>query len=99
MPNYVQLNKIGEQFHGLPRGGQQSRRPRYALAWHSTLTPNMTNEVRFRFSSSTPTFFNREKFHVGYRLTLPPNAQGTQYIPNPIQTFLQQARATSNHHL
>src|SRR5437016_7576947 len=66
LPNDVQLNNIGEQFPGLPGGGQQSRRPRYALAWHSTLTPNITNEVRFGFSSSTPTFFNREKFDVGY---------------------------------
>src|SRR5437016_11077884 len=66
LPNHDQLNNIGEQFPGLPGGGQQSRRPRYALAWHSTLTPNITNEVRFGFSSSTPTFFNREKFDVGY---------------------------------
>src|SRR3989441_7705925 len=47
LPNDVQLNNIGEQFPGLPGGGQQSNRPRYALAWHSALTPNISNEVRF----------------------------------------------------
>ena len=90
LPNDVQLNNIGEQFPGLPGGGQQSRRPRYALAWHSSPTASFTNEARFGFSSSTPTFFNREKFDVGYRLGLP-------LITNPIQNFLQQGRAPRNH--
>jgi hypothetical protein len=92
LPNDVQLNNIGEQFPGLPGGGQQSNRPRYAVAWHSSFTTNMTNELRFGFSSSTPTFFNREKFAEGYRLTLP-------LITNPVQTFLQQGRAPRNHDL
>ncbi len=92
LPNDVQLNNIGEQFPGLPGGGQQSRRPRYALAWHSALTPNISNEVRFGFSSSTPLFFTREKFDVGYRLSLP-------LMTNPIQNFLQQGRAPRNHDL
>src|SRR3989441_2606610 len=92
LPNDVQLNNIGEQFPGLPGGGQQSNRPRYALAWHSALTPNISNEVRFGFSSSTPLFFNREKFDVGYRLSLP-------LMTNPIQNFLQQGRAPRNHDL
>ncbi|PYS63062.1 MAG: hypothetical protein DMF74_11460 [Acidobacteria bacterium] len=90
LPNDVQLNDIGEPFPGLPGGGQESRRPRYALAWHSTLRPNITNEARFGFSSSTPLFFNREKFDLGYRLSLP-------LITNPIQNFLQQGRAPRNH--
>src|SRR5205809_449230 len=90
LPNDVQLNDIGEQFPGLPGGGQQSRRPRYALAWHSSLTNSLTNEARFGFSSSTPLFFNREKFDLGYRLSLP-------LITNPIQNFLQQGRAPRNH--
>jgi Carboxypeptidase regulatory-like domain len=90
LPNDVQLNDIGEQFPGLPGGGQESSRPRYSLAWISTITANITNEARFGFSSSTPTFFNREKFDVGYRLSLP-------LITNPIQNFLQQGRAPRNH--
>lgn len=90
LPNDVQLNNIGEQFPGLPGGGQESSRPRYALAYIASLTPNITNEVRFGFSSSTPLFFNNEKFDVGYRLTLP-------LITNPIQNFLQQGRAPRNH--
>lgn len=92
LPNDVQLNDIGEQFPGLPGGGQESSRPRYSLAWIATVTPNITNEVRFGFSSSTPLFFNREKFDVGYRLSLP-------LITNPIQSFLQQGRAPRNHDL
>jgi hypothetical protein len=92
LPNDVQLNDIGEQFPGLPGGGQQSSRPRYALAWHSNLKSNITNEVRFGFSSSTPLFFNREKFDLGYRLGLP-------LITNPVQNFLQQGRAPRNHDL
>jgi hypothetical protein len=89
LPNDVQLNDIGEQFPGLPGGGQESLRPRWALAWISTLTPSITNELRFGFSSSTPLFFNREKFDLGYRLSLP-------LISNPIQNFLQQGRAPRN---
>jgi len=93
LPNDVQLNDIGEQFPGLPGGGQESSRPRYALAWHSNITNSLTNEVRFGFSSSTPVFFNREKFDLGYRLTFDLG------ITNPIQNFLQQGRAPRNHDL
>jgi Carboxypeptidase regulatory-like domain len=92
LPNDVQLNNIGEQFPGLPGGGQQSSRPRWAIAWIANLTPNITNEARFGFSSSTPLFFNNEKFSEGFRLTLP-------LITNPIQNFLQQGRAPRNHDL
>jgi len=97
LPNDVQLNDIGEQFPGLPGGGQESDRPRYALAWISNLTSSITNELRFGFSSSTPTFFNRETFDVGYRLTFP-NVGGNT-LTNPIQNFLQQGRAPRNHDL
>jgi len=89
LPNDVQLNDIGEQFPGLPGGGQQSLRPRWAIAWISTVAQSITNEARFGFSSSTPLFFNREKFDLGYRLSLP-------LITNPIQNFLQQGRAPRN---
>ena len=92
LPNDVQLNNIGEQFPGLPGGGQESSRPRWAIAWIASLTPNVTNEARFGFSSSTPLFFNNEKFSEGYRLTLP-------LITNPIQNFLQQGRAPRNYDL
>jgi hypothetical protein len=90
LPNDVQLNNIGEQFPGLPGGGQQSARPRVALAWISSLSSSFTNEARAGFSSSTPLFFNREKFDLGYRLGLP-------LITNPIQNFLQQGRAPRNY--
>ncbi|HEU4435466.1 MAG TPA: TonB-dependent receptor [Pyrinomonadaceae bacterium] len=92
LPNDVQLNNIGEQFPGLPGGGQESSRPRWAIAWIGNLTPNITNEARFGFSSSTPLFFNNEDFSEGYRLTLP-------LITNPVQNFLQQGRAPRNYDL
>jgi carboxypeptidase family protein len=92
LPNDVQLNNIGEQFPGLPGGGQESSRPRWAIAYIAGLTPNITNEARFGFSSSTPLFFNREDFSEGYRLTLP-------LMTNPIQNFLQQGRAPRNYDL
>jgi hypothetical protein len=92
LPNDVQLNNIGEQFPGLPGGGQQSKRPRWAVAWHTSPSPSITNEFRFGFSSSTPLFFNREHFDIGYRLSLP-------LITNPIQNFLQQGRAPRSHDL
>jgi hypothetical protein len=60
------------------------------VAWIASLTPNITNEARFGFSSSTPLFFNKEDFSEGYRLTLP-------LITNPIQNFLQQGRAPRNY--
>jgi hypothetical protein len=90
LPNDVQLNNIGEQFPGLPGGGQESNRPRYALAYIASLTSNITNEARFGFSSSTPLFFNNEHFAEGRRLALP-------LITNPVQNFLQQGRAPRNH--
>src|SRR5689334_20203216 len=86
LPNDVQLNNIGEQFPGLPGGGQQSGRPRWALAWISNFTTNITNEARVGYSSNTPIFFNNEKFADGFRLGLP-------LITNPVQNFLQQGRA------
>jgi hypothetical protein len=92
LPNDVQLNNIGEQFPGLPGGGQESSRPRWAIAWIGSMTPNITNELRFGFSSSTPLFFNNEDFSEGYRLGLP-------LITNPIQNFLQQGRAPRNYDL
>ena len=92
LPNDVQLNNIGEQFPGLPGGGQQSDRPRWAIAWISNFTTNITNEVRFGFSSSTPLFFNNEKFADGFRIGLP-------LITNPVQNFLQQGRAPRNYDL
>ena len=98
LPNDVQLNDIGEQFPGLPGGGQESSRPRYSLAWISSLTSSITNELRFGFSSSTPVFFNRETFDVGYRLGFP-NVGGSTNVTNPIQNFLQQGRAPRNHDL
>jgi hypothetical protein len=92
LPNDVALNDIGEQFPGLPGGGQESLRPRVSMAWNSSLTSSITNELRAGYAKSTPTFINREKFDVGYRLALP-------LITNPIQNFLQQGRTPTSYDL
>ena len=99
LPNDVALNDIGEQFPGLPGGGQESLRPRASFAWHSSFTSSLTNELRAGFARSTPTFVNRETFDVGYRLNLAPNANNTQLITNPIQNFLQQGRVPTSYDL
>jgi hypothetical protein len=92
LPNDVQLNDIGEQFPGLPGGGQQSLRPRASIAWNSNPTSSITNELRVGYAQSTPIFFNAEKFNVGYRLALP-------LITNPVQNFLQQGRTPTSYDL
>jgi hypothetical protein len=103
LPNDVALNDIGEQFPGLPGGGQQSVRPRASFAWHWSPTSSITNELRAGYSKNTPTFINREKFDVGYRLFLgPANTAApftTEYITNPIQNFLQQGRIPTSYDL
>jgi hypothetical protein len=104
LPNDVQLNNIGEQFPGLPGGGQQSIRPRASFAWNSSLTSSITNELRAGYAESTPSFTSNEKFDVGYRLFLgPANAATapftTEYITNPIQNFLQQGRTPTTYDL
>jgi len=92
LPNDVALNNIGEQFPGLPGGGQQSIRPRASFAWNSSLTSSITNELRAGYAESTPSFVNRETFDLGYRLALP-------LITNPIQNFLQQGRVPTSYDL
>lgn len=101
LPNDVALNNIGEQFPGLPGGGQQSIRPRASFAWNSSLTSSITNELRAGFARSTPSFVNNEKFDVGYRLFLGPATVPftTEYITNPIQNFLQQGREPTSYDL
>lgn len=102
LPNDVALNNIGEQFPGLPGGGQQSIRPRASFAWNSSLTSNITNELRAGYAQSTPTFTNKEKFDLGYRLAFAPATipfTGAEYITNPIQNFLQQGRTPTSYDL
>ncbi len=91
LPNDVALNNIGEQFPGLPGGGQQSIRPRASFAWNSSLTSRITNEFRAGFAKSTPSFVNRETFDIGYRLVFDLG------ITNPIQNFLQQGRTPTTY--
>lgn len=93
LPNDVALNNIGEQFPGLPGGGQQSIRPRASIAWHWNPTSSITNELRGGFARSTPSFVNRETFDVGYRLVFDLG------VTNPIQNFLQQGRTPTSYDL
>lgn len=84
------FNDIGEVFPGLPGGGQGSTRPRGSFAWHWNPTSAITNEARFGFFRTNPSFLSNEKFDIGYRLTLP-------LISNPIQNFLQQGRVPTTY--
>ena len=96
------MNNIGEQFPGLPGGGQQSIRPRASFAWNSSLTSSITNELRAGYARVRRTFVNHEKFDVGYRLLLAPVTipfTGAEYITNPIQNFLQQGRTPTSYDL
>lgn len=79
------FNDIGEQFPGLPGGGQASLRPRGSFAWISIPAATLTNELRFGFNIYDVEFVNREPFTEGYRLGLP-------LITNPVQNFLPQGR-------
>lgn len=84
------FNDIGEQFPGLPGGGQASVGPRGSFAWNWTPTPTLNNEFRGGFFTQNPSFFSDEKFAPGNRLTLP-------LITNPIQNFLPQGRDVTNY--
>lgn len=84
------FNDIGEVFPGLPGGGQGSTRPRGSFAWNWNPTSTITNEARFGFFRTNPSFLSNEKFDVGYRLNLP-------LISNPIQNFLQQGRVPTTY--
>jgi len=85
-PNDV-FNDIGEQFPGLPGGGQRSTRQLGSYAWRSTWSPTMTNELRFGFQRAPVEFFNAEEFASGFKLSLP-------LITNPIRNFSPQGRNT-----
>ncbi|HJR07542.1 MAG TPA: carboxypeptidase regulatory-like domain-containing protein [Pyrinomonadaceae bacterium] len=84
------FNDIGEQFPGLPGGGQGSRRPRGSFAWIWSPTQNLSNEFRTGFFRTTPSFLNTETFPEGNRLTFPIST-------NPVQNFLQQGRVPTNY--
>jgi hypothetical protein len=84
------FNDIGEVFPGLPGGGQGSVRPRASFAWIWNPTSSITNEARWGFFRTDPSFLTKETFDVGYRLTLP-------LISNPIQNFLKQGRVPTTY--
>jgi carboxypeptidase family protein len=86
------FNDIGEVYPGLPGGGQGSIRPRASFAYHWNPSATITNEARFGFFKTNPSFLTKEKFDVGYRLTIP-------LINNPIQNFLKQGRSPTNYDL
>lgn len=86
------FNAIGEPFPGLPGGGQQSKRPRIAVAWNWTPTTSLNNELRAGFMKNSPRFFNNETFDRGYRVTFP-------LISDPEQNALDQGRKTGTYEL
>jgi hypothetical protein len=86
------FNAIGEPFPGLPGGGQQSKRPRFAVAWNWTPAASLNNELRAGFMKNSPRFFNNETFDRGYRVTFP-------LISDPEQNALEQGRKTGTYEL
>lgn len=79
------FNDIGEQFPGLPGGGQGGPRPRGAIAWNWNINTSVSNELRAGYTQYDANFLNRETFDLGYALTLP-------LITNPVQNFQPQGR-------
>ncbi|HKE60652.1 MAG TPA: carboxypeptidase-like regulatory domain-containing protein, partial [Pyrinomonadaceae bacterium] len=86
------FNAIGEPFPGLPGGGQQSRRPRLAVAWNWTPANSFNNELRGGLMKNRPVFFNNETFDRGFRVTFP-------LISDPEQNSLEQGRKTGTYEL
>lgn len=84
------FNAIGEPFPGLPGGGQQSKRPRLAVAWNWSPSATLNNELRGGFMRNAPRFFNNETFDRGYQVTFP-------LITDPEQNSLEQGRKTGTY--
>ena len=88
-PNSV-FNGIDSVFPGLPGAGQGSKRRLGSFALTSLLKPNVTNEARVGYQTSSPRFYTNETFPQGYRLSL------SGGFSNPVQDFLAQGRDTRN---
>jgi hypothetical protein len=90
------FNDIGEQFPGLPGGGQSPTRTRFAGAWNWTPSATFNNELRGGFFLQKSKFFTnvtQGPFHVLFPL----NAQETaEVFTNPVQNFLEQGRNVNN---
>ena len=89
VPNSV-FNDVDAVFPGLPGAGQSSKRRLGSFSLSSLLKPNVTNEARVGYQTSSPRFFTNETFPQGYVLSLGGG------FSNPIQDFLDQGRDTRN---
>ena len=88
-PNSV-FNGIDAVFPGLAGAGQGSTRKLGSFSLSSLLNPNVTNEARLGFQTSSPRFYTNETFPLGYRLSLGGG------FSNPVRSFLDQGRDTRN---
>ena len=60
-----------------------------SLAWRWTLSPTLTNEVRFGFLFNQGNFLNTNKY--------PSAIVGVLLFTNPVSTFLNQGRTTDTY--
>jgi hypothetical protein len=87
------FNDIGEQFPGLPGGGQSPTRTRFAAAWNWAPTATFNNELRGGMFIQKSKFFTDVVHDRPFLINFPLNAQGTaEVFTNPVQNFLEQGR-------
>lgn len=80
---------IDNSFNVIPRVNQPSTNPFLSLGWSSAVTNNFSNELRFGFFFSDPTFLRRDANL--------PNFVVPALITNPEVTFQNQGRDTKTY--
>jgi len=86
-------NDIDARFPGLPGAGQESTRRLGSGSWRATLSPTITNELRFGVQWAPVDFITGESFDRGYQILFSdPGLGEVDLFENPIQTFTAQGR-------
>ncbi|RPJ80757.1 MAG: carboxypeptidase regulatory-like domain-containing protein, partial [Acidobacteria bacterium] len=86
-------NDIDARFPGLPGAGQESTRRLGSGSWRATLSPAITNELRFGAQWAPVEFTNQETFQRGYQILFSDAGLGeVDLFENPIQNFMPQGR-------
>ena len=86
-------NDIDARFPGLPGAGQKSTRRLGSASWRASLSPSITNEVRFGVQWAPVDFTSQETFERGYQILFSDAGLGeSDLFENPIQNFMPQGR-------
>ncbi|RPI21971.1 MAG: TonB-dependent receptor [Acidobacteria bacterium] len=86
-------NDIDARFPGLPGAGQESTRRLGSASWRASLTPTITNELRFGVQWAPVDFTTQESFQRGYQILFSDASLGeSDLFENPIQNFTPQGR-------